>query len=228
MKFRALFAISPVGVIGMVCAGMANSSLNGMGAVFAKEVGLSVAEVSAFMATAILAGMVLQFPIGRLSDKFDRRMVLMIASLGTGLAALSVIWATGQSVGVLILTGAVYGGFCFTIYPLSASQVNDLADPDRLVQVAAGLLIAYGVGASIGPIAAAQSMAMFGPTGIFMFITGIYSVLILITIIRIIQRPRGEKAKAPFMPLGSVGVSSKELYTAALDSAERMKPDETP
>jgi len=55
-----------------------------------------------------------------------------------------------------------------------------------------------------------------------MFIISIYSVLILFTIIRIIQRPRGEKAKAPFMPLGSVGVSSKELYTAALDSAERM------
>ena len=222
MKFRELFAISPVGVIGMVCAGMSNSSLNGMGAVFAKEVGLSVAEVSAFMGTAILAGIALQFPIGRLSDKFDRRMVLMIASLGSGLAALAVIWATDQTVGILIVAAAFYGGFCFTIYPLSASQVNDLADPDRLVQVAAGLLIAYGIGASIGPIMAALSMGMIGPTGMFMFIISIYSVLILFTIIRIIQRPRGEKAKAPFMPLGSVGVSSKELYTAALDSAERM------
>ena len=222
MKIRELFAISPVGVIGMVCAGMSNSSLIGMGAVFAKEVGLSVAEVSAFMGTAILAGIALQFPIGRLSDKFDRRMVLMIASLGSGLAALAVIWATDQTVGLLIVAAAFYGGFCFTIYPLSASQVNDLADPDRLVQVAAGLLIAYGIGASIGPIMAAQSMGMIGPTGMFMFIISIYSVLILFTIIRIIQRPRGEKAKAPFMPLGSVGVSSKELYTAALDSAERM------
>ncbi len=97
-----------------------------------------------------------------------------------------------------------------------------MADPDRLVQVAAGLLIAYGIGASIGPVMAAQSMAMYGPTGFFKFIIGIYSVLIVFTIIRIIQRPRGEKAKAPFMPLGSIGVSSKELYTAALDSAERV------
>ena len=224
MKFRELFAISPVGVFGTVCAGMANSSLNGMGAVFAKEVGLSVAEVSAFMATAILGGMALQFPIGRLSDKLDRRTVLMIASLATGLAALAVIWATSQTVVILIVTAAIYGGFCFTIYPLSASQVNDLADPNRLVQVAAGLLIAYGIGASIGPVLAAQSMAMYGPTGFFLFIIGINSVLILFTIIRIIQRHRGEKAKAPFMPLGGIGVSSKQLYTAALDSAERVKP----
>ena len=146
----------------------------------------------------------------------------MFASLATGIAALAVIWATSQTVVILIITAAIYGGFCFTIYPLSASQVNDLADPDRLVQVAAGLLIAYGTGASIGPVLAAQSMAMYGPTGFFMFIIGINSVLILFTIIRIIQRRGGEETKAPFMPMGSIGVSSKQLYTAALDNAERV------
>ncbi len=227
MKVRELFAISPVGVFGTVCAGMANSSLNGMGAVFAKEIGLTIGEVSAFMAAAILGGMALQFPIGRLSDKFDRRTVLIIVSLATGLAALAVIWATSQTVSILFVTAAVYGAVCYTIYPLSASQVNDLAAPDRLVQVAAGLLIAYGIGASIGPIMAAQSMAIFGPAGFFLFIVGINSALILFTTIRIIQRRPGGKAKAPFMPLGGVGVSSKELYTAAISSAEQDKLDDS-
>ena len=221
MKFRELFAISPVGVFGTICAGMANSSLNSMGAVFAKEIGLSIGDVSVFMAAAILGGMALQFPIGRLSDKFDRRTVLIIASLATGLAALAVIWATGQTVAILFAAVAFYGAVGFTIYPLSASQVNDLAAPDRLVQVAAGLLIAYGIGASIGPIMAAQSMAAFGPAGFFLFIVGVNSALILFTTIRIIQRRPGEKAKAPFMPLGGVGVSSKQLYTAAIISTER-------
>jgi len=222
MKFRNLFGISPVGVFGMICAGMANASLYGMGAVFAKEAGLSVAEVSVFMATAIFAGMVLQFPIGLLSDKFDRRTVLLFATLATGLAALAVIWATSQSVVMLIVMGAIFGGFSFTIYPLAVSQVNDLADPDRLVQVAAGLLIAYGAGASIGPVVAAQSMAIYGPAGFFLFIIGINCVLVVFTIIRILQRRSGEKSKAPFMPLGGAGVSSKQLYTAAVDSAERV------
>ncbi len=221
MKFRELFAISPVGVFGTICAGMANSSLNGMGAVYAKEIGLSIGDVSVFMAAAILGGMALQFPIGRLSDKFDRRTVLIIASLATGLAALAVIWATGQTVAILFAAVAFYGAVGFTIYPLSASQVNDLAAPDRLVQVAAGLLIAYGTGASIGPVMAALSMAAFGPAGFFLFIVGVNSALILFTTIRIIQRRPGEKAKAPFMPLGGVGVSSKQLYTAAIISAEQ-------
>ncbi len=227
MKFRELFAISPVGVFGTICAGMANSSLNSMGAVFAKEIGLSIGDVSVFMAAAILGGMALQFPIGRLSDKFDRRTVLISASLATGLAALAVIWATSQTVAILFAAVAFYGAVGFTIYPLSASQVNDLAAPDRLVQVAAGLLIAYGIGASIGPIMAAQSMAAFGPAGFFLFIVGVNSALILFTTIRIIQRRPGEKAKAPFMPLGGVGVSSRQLYTAAIISAEQDKFDDS-
>lgn len=221
MKFRELLAISPVGVSGTVCAGMANSSLYAMGAVFAGEIGLSISEISTFMAAAILGGMVLQFPIGRLSDKFDRRTVLTIAALATGLAAVSVLWAIGQPVAILFVTAAVYGAFCFSIYPLSASQVNDLASPDLRVQVAAGLLVAYGSGAIIGPIVAAQSMALFGAQGFFLFMAAISGSLALLTTIRIIQRRRGEKAKARFVPLGGVGVSSKELYTAEISSAEQ-------
>ncbi len=221
MKIRDLIAISPVGVFGMVCAGMANSSLFGMGAVFAREIGLSLADVSAFTATAILSGMVLQFPIGRISDKFDRRTVLGIASMITGITAMAVIWATTQSVPILLVAAAVYGGFSFTIYPVSASQVNDLADPARLVQVSAGLLIAYGTGASLGPIVVAQSMAFFGPKGFFFFIIAINCALVLFTVVRIIQRPRGEKSKVAFVPMGGIGLSSKQLYTAALDSARQ-------
>ena len=221
MNIQELFSISPVGVFGMICAGMANSSLISMGAVFAREVGLSVAEISTFMATAVLAGMVLQFPIGRFSDKFDRRMVLVIASLATGLAAVLVIWATSQTMVILIIAIAIYGGFSYTIYPLCASQVNDLADSRLLVQVAAGLLIAYGIGASLGPVVSAQSMAIFGPIGFFSFLICINGVLIFFTIIRILQRRGGGETKAPFMPLGGFGLSSKQLYTAAIKSAER-------
>ncbi len=225
MPFKKLFAISPIGVFGTVCGGMINSSVNGMGAVFAKEAGLNVVEISSFMAALILGGMVLQFPIGRISDRFDRRTVLLAASLITLLMALAVIWATEQSHLTLIITAAIFGGFSFTILPLVSSQVNDLADRDKLVQIAAGLLIAYGIGASIGPIVAAQLMAAIGPAGLFIFFAGIHSVLIVTIIIRIIQRRRGEKTKTPFMPLGSIGVSSKQLYTAALDDSSAQTED---
>ena len=224
MKFKALFAISPVGVLGTICAGMSNSSLNGMGAVFAKEIGLSIVEVTTFMAAAILSGMLLQFPIGHFSDKYDRRTVLILASTAAALAAFGVIWATGQSVAILFISASMYGAICYTIFPLSTSQVNDLAPPDKLVQVSAGLIIAYSIGASIGPTLAAQVMAAFGPKGLFYFLIGVNVVLITVTAIRIIQRDRSAKEKAPFMPMGGHGVSSKQLYTAEISSAENDKP----
>lgn len=226
MSMRELLGISPVGVFGTFAAGMSNASLYGMGAVFARDAGLAVSQVSSFMAAAIFGGLLLQFPLGRLSDRFDRRTVLVATALATALGAFAVIAAVGYSVTALIVAAAFYGGFNFTIYPLSTSQVNDLADPDRLVQVAAGLLIAYGVGASIGPIVAAQSMAYFGPGGFFIFIIAINAALILFAAVRIVQRPRGEK-KAPFIPMGGTGSSSRQLYTAALAGAERTNPDDT-
>lgn len=220
MSFKKLFMISPVGTFGTVCAGLTNSSLHVMGAVFAREAGLTITQVSTFMATAIFGGMLLQFPIGRISDRFDRRTVLVCASICTILSALAVIWAIGQSHFVLIIAVAFYGGFSFTIYPIAASQVNDMADRDKLVQISAGLLIAYGVGASIGPILAAQFMAYEGPDGYFFFFIAVNCLLVILTLIRIIQRRRQAKHKAPFMPLGGLGVSSKQLYSAAV-SAER-------
>ncbi len=224
MKFTKLFLVSPVGVFGTVCAGMSNASLNGMGAVFAREAGLSIAQVSTFMAAAIFGGMLLQFPIGRISDRFDRRTVLVIAAFSTAILGLAVIWATGQTIYILIAVIALYGGFSFTIYAISASQVNDMADRGKLVQISAGLLIAYGVGASIGPVLAAQFMVLAGPNGFFMFLIGVNCTLVVFTLIRIIQRRRHLDQKATFMPLGGINVSSKQLYAAAV-TADQKAPE---
>lgn len=96
---------------------------------------------------------------------------------------------------------------------MSSAQVNDLADQDRLVQVSAGLLLAYGTGASIGPIVASQIMGRVGPNGLFYYVIGCTLFLAILTIIRVIQRPSGKK-KAEFLPLGSLGSSSKQLYSS--------------
>ena len=223
MKFVDLFAVSPVGVVGTVCAGMANATLGSLGPVFALESGLSIPEVSIFMASVILGGMVLQFPIGRLSDRMDRRSVLIVAALATSLACMGIVWATTQPVVYLFAAGAIYGGFCYTIYPLSSAQINDLADPDRLVQIAAGLLIAYGIGASAGPIVASQVMGRLGADGMFWFNAAIAGFLALFTAYRMVTRHRGAKAKAAFLPLGGLGLSSKQLYNAALHAIGRSK-----
>ncbi|WP_373086289.1 MFS transporter [Sneathiella sp.] len=217
MKFTNLIKISPVGVLGTLTAGLTNSAFNSMGPIFAAANGLNIGQISTFMASILLGGMLLQFPVGRLSDHFDRRTILIIAGVATAAASLGIVWAVTQSHGITIfIFGAIYGGFCYTIYPMSSAQVNDLADQDRLVQVSAGLLLAYGIGASIGPILASQVMGVVGPNGLFYYITVCTVFLTLFTLLRILQRPAG-KQKAEFLPLGSLGSSSKQLYSTVLD-----------
>ncbi|TNE39628.1 MAG: MFS transporter [Alphaproteobacteria bacterium] len=226
MKFRSLIGISPVGVLGTLIAGLTNSALNSMGPIFGASIGLSLSQISTFMASILIGGMLLQFPVGRLSDHFDRRTILIFAAIATGICSLAIVWAADKShITTLILVCMVYGGFCYTVYPMSAAQVNDLADQDRLVQVSAGLLLAYGSGASLGPILASQVMGIVGPNGLFYYITTCSALLTLFTILRIIQRPSGRQ-KADFLPLGSLGTSSKQLYSTVQVSLSKEKTDD--
>ncbi len=224
MKFRELVKISPVGVAGTLVSGLTNSAINSMGPIFAATIGLSLGQISTFMATILLGGMLLQFPVGRLSDLFDRRTILIISALATALVSGGIIWAAEEHyILSLFAFCIIYGGFCYTIYPMSSAQVNDLADQDRLVQVSAGLLLAYGTGASIGPIVASQIMGQVGPNGLFYYVISCTLFLVVLTIIRVIQRPSGKK-KAEFLPLGSLGSSSKQLYsTVAQETYEQEK-----
>ena len=221
MPFRTLFAISPVGVVGTVTAGLCNASLYGLAPVFATDRGLSIAQVSTFMASIVLGGMLLQFSIGRLSDRLDRRSILILVSFFASACALGIVWATQTPGWLMFLFAAAYGGFAFTIYPLACAQVNDRADPEMLVQVAAGLLIAYGIGSVAGPILASQIMGWAGPQGLFYFIAAIIILLALFTALRMAMRRRDRDRKAPFLPLGSLGISGKQIYVAVLNGLLR-------
>lgn len=221
MSMVELFRISPVGLIGTLAAGFCNSSVNNLGAVYAAEINLSVAQVSLFMASVLVGGMLLQLPIGRLSDKFDRRTVLFTVALVTGCCALGINWMVGKQDWQLFAMAAVYGGFAFTVYPLSCAQVNDMADRERLVQVSSGLLVAFGVGAIVGPIASAFVMGKFGAPGLFFVIAAVWALLAVFTLLRMAMRIRGDKPKAPYLPLGSVGIAGKQLYASIVKSVKQ-------
>ena len=223
MKFRELYAISPLAVAGTMCAGMINATMNSLGPVFASESGLNLHEISTFMAAVIMGGILLQFPVGRLSDLWDRRSVLFIITVGAVLAGLGIIEAGDHAVYWLFAAGAVYGAFCYTIYPLSAAQINDLADPDKLVQISSGLLIAYGTGAVCGPIIASQLMGRYGPQGMFYFTVAAVGGLAVFTVWRMARRGRSAGVKATYLPLGSLGMSSKQFYNSTLRALRKRR-----
>ncbi len=171
--FRKLFAISPVAVVGSFTLGAVMSVFISMTPVFGERVGLSVLTISLLMTAMRLGGFVVQYPIGALSDRFDRRHVMVALALGAAVAAASMVWAGGAAPAVILVLGFVFGALCQPIYGLAVAHANDYVEPEDFVAASAGLLFAYGVGASLGPVAAAVAMDVAGPFGLFLFMTAV-------------------------------------------------------
>ncbi|HUI18330.1 MAG TPA: MFS transporter [Alphaproteobacteria bacterium] len=223
LDFSALYRISPLGVLACVASGLVTSALYGMGAVFAQGSGFKVSEVSYFMGAAITSGLLFQYPLGRLSDRYDRRVVIVAVALATAVVSLGMAALAGRSEAALIALVCLYGGLSFTLYPLGVSHANDFLEPRDTVKASGGLLLSWGVGASAGPLAAAAVMARLGPRGLFLFVAGVTVLLALFTLWRMTRRPSvPAAAKRVFKP--TTGMTAVGAEAGRTDNAE-VRPD---
>lgn len=164
---KELFRIAPSGIVGCFCSGLLTSAFSGLAPLMGTEIGFSTAKVSLFMSAVILGGAVLQWPIGRLSDAIDRRLGIAIAGLLA--AGISVILAltVGRASTFLFPLGFLFGGAIFPLYSLSVAHANDFMRDDDLIAASRGLLLAFGLGALIGPYAGSWAIEITGPAGLF-------------------------------------------------------------
>ena len=196
----ALYAVSPLGVVGCVGAGAIIGSFYGLGPYFARQVGMDVAATTQFMGVTILGGLALQWPIGRLSDRFDRRAVLVGLCAAICIVSLAAAAATGGSLTALLVLAPVFGGVVYTLYPLSVAHANDFIDPAHRVPASGGLLVSYAVGAGIGPLGASALMSAVGAVGLFGFAGAVALITAMFALWRMLQRPAAED-QAPFQPV---------------------------
>jgi MFS family permease len=215
MHVWTLYRLAPLGVFGVFCCGLVNSSIHGLSPVYAINMGFSEAQLSTFMAAMIMSGLFLQWPIGHLSDRIGRGPLLVYIPV---LVAFAACWMLFTDEYLLILGGAmVFGAFVFTLYSLSAATANDMVSGDQRVQVAGALLITYGAGAVIGPIVAGQFMAVLGAQGLF-FYFGLVSLLLSSFALITRRRRVGSPAKRkPFVVVPSSQATSSQLYLSAHD-----------
>ncbi len=219
-NFRSLYALAPVGIVGAVCTGIVNAAFNGMAPVATQSLGLGLVQTSTFMGVAIFAGLLLQWPAGRLSDRFDRRRVILaVAGLGS-LGAVAIIVATRQVTPWLFIAAGVYGSVTLTLYSLCAAHTNDRASPEQRVQTASGLLIAYGVGASCGPLIAGAVMGRFGPHGLFGMIALVLAGFAVFAAVRLRRRQPSEAA-SPFVPVPGAPLTTEVLYGKVRDQMDK-------
>jgi MFS family permease len=214
VHLRGLLAISPLGVVGCFAVGLANGAFWGMAPVFGREIGLSVSHISFFMSAVILGGLVMQVPIGRLSDRFDRRKILVISCCLNALSAVAIFFFCRGTEGVLLLLGFIFGGFALTLYSLCVAHTDDFLEKDDLVEASSILLFAFGMGALFGPTFASFSMAALGPEGLFLHIAAVSVGLAIYAIVHVFMIPPTQRQeKFVMVPETTPGVHQLDPRT---------------
>jgi MFS family permease len=185
---RQLYSISPLGIVGGMVTGLTNGVIFGMGAVYAKAAGLSKAEISMFMGLILLGGMLLQWPVGRISDWLDRRKV--IVGVATLAAVLSVIPGVFPQLPLLWLLGISFllGGMTLPMYSLCGAHLNDYLDPRQMVGASSGFVLAVGLGAILGPTSGSLAIQVAGPEGFFLCLALVHVFIALFGLWRMTRR----------------------------------------
>ena len=187
LSLRELLEIAPLGVLGALTIGVVEGAFFGLGAVFGEVAGLGTARISLFLAVTVGGVLVMQYPVGALSDRFDREKIILAVAALSGMAALAIAVLPALSFPALLALGFVMGGLSSPLYPLNVAETNDYLKPDELVPASAAIVLAYSIGASTGPIAAAVVMEALGAGGLFIFIALALFALAGYTLFRVIN-----------------------------------------
>jgi len=188
LDLRRSWAISPLAAIGCIAVGVTNSSFRTLSPVYAEQIGMSVADVVTFVSAGIIGGALVQYPLGYLSDRWDRRSVILTTSAGAMVAALALAFLAGTTPLANFVYVFVFGSFAMPMFSLCAAHANDRAGPSEYVMLNAALMLFYSVGAIGGPVAASWTMESFGPNALFMFNASVYLVFIFIVLYRMQAR----------------------------------------
>jgi MFS family permease len=223
VRYRDLYRNSPLGVVAVAMSGMISSIIFSMGPVYARLSGLGTRGVASFMAVSILAAVLTQYPVGRLSDRMDRRTVIAAVCTLATITAGSIA-AFGHMPHALFLTlTALFSGFALTLYSLAVSHVNDKLAPAQMVAASSSLLLMNGTAASVGPVLAGSLMAAFGPPAYFVTLATLTGLLTVYDLWRKTRRkPVPLAKKGPFINVQPQGMTGTWDPSPPVDAARDL------
>ena len=224
LDLKALWRNSPIAFAAAFLIGASNSAYGTLGAVFGENLSLGTATIALMMSLPILAGAAMQIPVGYLSDKFDRRLVLVgVAAMALAVDIYFVVLQPDQALPVLIAT-TVFGAAIYTVYPIIIAHASDKAAPGAFIKVSGGLLLMYGIGGIAGPILSGWIMGALPKQGLFITTLSAHILILVYAAVRISQEkavPEEEKSDYVGMMPGRYATPE----TSALDP--RSMEDET-
>jgi len=178
-----LFAAAPLGTIATFLAGVSWSIVFTFGPVYARSYGFDLFQVSVFMALAMAGGALVQFPIGWLSDGAGRRRTIAVISAGGIVVALLGLWAGGDGLLTKYAASFLVGALVFPMYAISAAHTNDAVAPQNRVSAAAGLVLLFGLGSILGPLASGGAMSSMGADGYYVVLAATLAASLAVTAI---------------------------------------------
>ncbi|MGR3548320.1 MAG: MFS transporter [Roseovarius sp.] len=227
LSLRQIMKISPLGCVGMLLTGGVFAAQFGMAAVYGAEAGLSVGQISAFVASFYVAAVVAQYPLGWLSDRMDRRKLIAAVSLGTGIGAV-IGMMLGDNFWFLMLAAFIVGGTSNPLYSLLIAYTNDFLAHEDMAAAAGGMVFINGLGAIAGPLMVGWMMGVMGPGGYFLYIALLMFAMVAYAIYRMTQRKaptvRETDRYMPVSPNASpMAVEFAQEY--AIETAQDAKED---
>ena len=215
LSFGLLAQVGPLAILGVFVAGASNASVHAFAPVYALEVLGDARLIPQFTATLLISGLVLQWPLGRLSDRIGRGWLMMFVPICISISAVFVILATNYAPDLIWFAVACYGAFLFTLYSIAVALINDIVGPELRVKIAGAILIVYGLGAISGPIIVGPLIDLIGVQALLMVSILTSSLLAGLAIYRRVYQAIFVKPVQPFVAVPSNQYSSKELYLAA-------------
>jgi len=230
LDLKGLYANSPVAAVGCILVGVANGAWGTLGAVYGARVGISTAEIALMMSIVVIAGALAQLPVGRASDRTDRRYVLAAAAFGSALVAVTMFLVAPRSSAAILALTAAYGALAYTLYSIAVAHANDHAAPQDFVKVSGGLLLLYGFGTMIGPLVGAWLMGNMRPESVFLATALAHFLLAGYALLRVRARapvPIGERETFKTLPAERAVTPQAVLLDPRSDvdgGAEDQKP----
>jgi len=188
MPLRELVRGSPLGTIGIFLLGAVYATQSGMGAVFGTQIGMTANQISLFVAMLFAGALLLQYPIGWLSDRMDRRKLIFGAAT-LGAASCAIGWFTGGGLYALMAAAFLAGGVTTPLYALFLAYTNDGLPTEDMPAASGGLVLSFGLGAILGPLGCGWAMERLGPLAFWLALGVTFAAIAVYALYRMTQRP---------------------------------------
>ncbi len=212
MSLRALYGFSPLGMVGMFILGGIFSAQFGMAPVYGAKAGLSVGQISTFVATFFVGSMLLQYPIGWISDRMDRRFLVVITA-AVGVAGSALGMTLGEDFRLLLVSAFVVGGVSNPLYSLLIAHTNDFLEHEDMAAASGGLIFINGLGAISGPLITGYMIEVVGPPGFYLFTGCLFAALVAYAAYRsTVARPTLSDETGAYVPMTPAYTSLAHEY----------------